>query len=371
MEPTKEIADLSLAYLTNEAPVMVIRADLAGSILAANRFAEIIIGGNIVGRQFNELPLNQNASINFASIPSGKEYRLNMPTQTGLPQTFYFRFYAAGDHIVAFGRMDYDEMESMRRQIVQLNNELSNLTRTLHKKNAELQQLNEQKNRLLGMTAHDLRHPLGVIQMYSEFLTDEARDRLSDEQMEFLRIIRMSSTNMRHMISDYLNISKIEAGKLDLHLRSIDLSALLRENIHLNGVLAAKKNISINFEEITPIINIQADKLKIEQVLNNLINNAVKFTPENKNIDVSLDKDGKQAIIIVRDQGVGIPAELKDRLFSPYEKARPRHSEFTDSSGLGLAIAKKIVECHGGRIWFESKENEGSSFFLHLPINYK
>jgi signal transduction histidine kinase len=369
MEPTKEIADLSLAYLMDEAPVIVIRLDLSGTILSANRFAETILGENIAGRHLNELALNQDFCRDFASIEGGTDYRLNMPTQTGLPQTFYFRFYPANEYMIAFGRFDYDEMESMRRKIVQLNNELSNLTRTLHKKNAELQQLNEQKNRLLGMTAHDLRHPLGVIQMYSEFLTDEARDRLSDEQMEFLQIIRMSSTNMRHMISDYLDISKIEAGKLDLHMQSVDLSAVLRENIQLNRVLADKKHISISFEEITPITDIQADKLKIEQVLNNLINNAVKFTPENKRIEVFLEKNGSQAIITVRDQGIGIPAEIKDRLFTPYEKARHRHSEFKDSSGLGLAIAKKIVECHGGRIWFESVENEGSRFFVSLPMS--
>lgn len=159
-----------------------------------------------------------------------------------------------------------------------LNNELATLQRDMVRKNVELQALNELKNRILGVAAHDLRSPLGVILSYSEFLEAELGDALTDEQRDFVVTIRQTSEFMLRMVTDLLDVSAIEAGQLRLDLEPTDLAQLVRRNVTLNRVLAARKDIAVEMELPDAIPPMPLDSGKLEQVVNNLIGNAVKFS---------------------------------------------------------------------------------------------
>jgi signal transduction histidine kinase len=257
----------------------------------------------------------------------------------------------------------YDELS-------RLNNELANMQRELAKKNAELEQLNQEKNRFLGMAAHDLRTPLGIVLTYSEFLADEVGQELAEEQQEFLTVIRQSSEFMLKLVDDLLDISNIEAGRLSLDLQPADLAALVERSVALNNVLSAKKSVIISFESAGDLPKVVLDAAKFEQVLNNLLSNAVKFSPPGAHVRVRLARRGDEVVLSVADQGPGIPAAELDRLFKPFVRGKARGTAGEKSTGLGLTIARRVVEGHGGRIWAESEEGRGSTFYVALPLHH-
>lgn len=255
-------------------------------------------------------------------------------------------------------------------EISRLNNELVAMQRELAKQNAELERLNALKNQFLGMAAHDLRNPLSVIMSYSNFLMEDAGAALNDEQREFLRIIRQSSEFMLHLVNDLLDIAQIEAGQLRLDLQPTDLVALVRRNLALNRVLAAKKNIEIQLND-EPLPPLPLDASKMEQVLNNLMDNAVKFSPPHTTITVRVARapdDDSSVLLTVQDQGPGIPPNELDKLFKPFQRASVKSPSGEKGTGLGLTIVKKIVEGHNGRIWVESQVGQGTTFFVTLPL---
>lgn len=256
----------------------------------------------------------------------------------------------------------YDELS-------RLNNELANLQRQLAKQNVELAQLNEQKNQFLGMAAHDLRNPLSIIRAYSDFLIDEAADILSEEHNGFLSVIRRSSEFMLQMVNDLLDVAEIESGQLRLDLHPQDVAALVERNVALNQVLAARKGIELILAQDGAIPNILADGSKIEQVLNNLIGNAVKFSYPGSTVQVCLSCENGWVVISVRDEGPGIPAGERDRLFQPFAKTSVKSTGGEKGTGLGLAIVRRIILGHGGEIWVESEVGEGTTFYVSLPAH--
>ncbi len=258
--------------------------------------------------------------------------------------------------------------DSVYEELSRLNNDMANLQRELAKKNAELEQLNQQKNRLLGMAAHDLRNPLGVISTYAEFLETEAAAVLNEEQREFVTTIKETSEFMLRLVTDLLDVTAIEAGQLNLDCQPADLAHLIQHNVTLNRVLAAKKAIAVEFDPPALRPKPAFDAGKIEQVLNNLIGNAVKFSHRGTRVRVSLAGTDEFATVSVADQGQGIPAADLPKLFKPFGTASVRATGGEPSTGLGLAIARRIIEGHGGRLWVESEVGRGSTFFFTLPV---
>lgn len=263
-----------------------------------------------------------------------------------------------------------DRDDAVYEEMTTLNNEMANLQRQLAKKNAELAELNEQKNRLLGMAAHDMRNPLGAIRTYAEFLEAEVADKLNDEQREFVTTIKEQSDFMLNLISDLLNVSAIEAGQLNLDRQPADLVRFIQRVVKLNDVLAAKKGIAVQFDAPTTPCELSFDASKIEQVLNNLISNALKFSHRGTNVRVRLVCDPLMVTLAVQDEGQGIPAKDLSKLFQPFSKTSVRTTDGEESTGLGLAIVRRIVEGHGGRIWVESEVGKGSTFSFTLPVAF-
>ncbi|MBC8115676.1 MAG: HAMP domain-containing histidine kinase, partial [Candidatus Saccharimonas sp.] len=260
--------------------------------------------------------------------------------------------------------------DAVYEELTTLNNDMANLHRELAKKNAELQQLNEQKNRLLGMAAHDLRTPLGAILTYAEFLEDELQAALNVEQREFLATIKELSEFMLRLVSDLLDVSAIEAGQLNLDRQPADLVRLIQRNVTLNRVLAAKKEIAVEFDPPAASLEFTFDAGKIEQVLNNLMGNAVKFSHRGTRVRVRLEHTAEAVTVAVQDEGQGIPAASLSRLFKPFSTTSVRSTGGEQSTGLGLAIVRRIVEGHGGRIWVESEVGKGSTFSFTLPVTF-
>lgn len=245
---------------------------------------------------------------------------------------------------------------------------LDRMSAELKEKNEALERVNAEKDALLGMAAHDLRNPLAVIMGISSLLLEELEGPLAPSQVEFLQHIESSSAFMRALIDDLLDISTIGSGRLVLESKEIDLVALIDHNVAMNTRLAAPKAIRLAWIPPARQVLVHADWTRLEQVLNNLISNAVKYSERGTTTAVRLESTDGFVAITVADQGPGIPADEQERLFRPFERASTRSTAGETSTGLGLAIAKKIVDAHGGRIELESSPGQGSTFRVHLPL---
>ncbi len=257
--------------------------------------------------------------------------------------------------------------EELLDEFSQVNNELATLQRELARKNAELMRLNEQKNRLLGMAAHDLRSPLSVVQSYSEFLRDEAGEILDEEQRRFVDAIWDSSRFMLSIIDDLLDVAQIEAGTLKLELAETDVVDLVQRIVVLNQVLASRKAIRLELATPTEPVLLFVDGRKIQQVLNNLLSNAIKFSHRDSTVWIVVQAGADMTRIAVRDEGEGIAAEDVPRLFQPFGRGSRTGTAGEPGTGLGLAIVRRIIEGHGGQVTLESAPGKGSTFTIALP----
>lgn len=262
----------------------------------------------------------------------------------------------------------FDGDSDLYNELARLNNELVTAQRELIKRNIELERLHELKNEFIGMAAHDLRNPLQAIQGYSEMLLNKHFGELNAEQQQFISVIRRNSDFMVKLITDLLYISKIDAGKLKLEPAETDLIELLRKNIELNRLLLERKQIRLLFSAADDLPTVMVDPAKIEQVLNNLLSNAGKFSAPNTTIEVRVEKSDTEIVVSVKDEGQGIPADEISRLFIPFEHLSVKSTGGEQSTGLGLAIVKRVVEGHKGRIWVQSEVGVGSTFSFSLPL---
>jgi len=239
----------------------------------------------------------------------------------------------------------------------------------LKKSNAELTKLNEVKNQFLGMATHDLRNPLTIILTCSDLLLTPTSQPLPVEtKTDFIQRIRSNAGFMLNLINDLLDITRIESGKLNLDLRLVNLVALIKHNLDLNSILAKTKQIELQFRYSEPIQQAMVDPMRIEQVLNNLISNAINFSSPNSTIEVTTTTEGNYVKVAVRDNGLGIAEDDMVKLFKPFEKTSVTSASGEKSTGLGLAIAKKIVESHKGRIWVESKPGIATTAYFTIPV---
>lgn len=295
------------------------------------------------------------------------DWELNVPLAAEIRLLHFAGAAQADGGLLIVAALSSRDAPACHDELMRINNELATIQRELARKNAELSRANQQKNQLLGMAAHDLRNPLGVIQAYSQFLLEEAAPCLEKEQVEFLDAIHASAEFMLRMVEDLLDVSRIDAGKLVLDRKPADVVALVRRVVVLNRVLVEKKRIDLRFEPAEASIEIPLDAHKIEQVLNNLLTNAAKFSPPGSPVEVHIARDGAEVLLSVADRGQGIPAAELDRLFRPFGRTSVQSTAGEKSTGLGLAIARRIVEGHGGRIWVESEVGRGSTFRFTLP----
>jgi signal transduction histidine kinase len=257
--------------------------------------------------------------------------------------------------------------DPMYNEISRLNNELVAMQRELTGKNVELAKLNALKNQFLGMAAHDLRNPLQGILFYSQFLLDDP-EKLDASQTEFITAIRDQSHYMASLVNDLLDVATIESGKLQLDLQPVDMVKLAQTNLTRNRLIASRKTITLNLEaDAIPMLLL--DAAKMEQVLDNLTTNAIKYSPPGSRICIRLQNSVGEMLLSVQDEGPGIPPAEMDRLFKPFQKTSVKSTGGEKSIGLGLVIVKRIVTGHGGRIWVVSQVGAGSTFYVAVPCS--
>jgi sensor domain CHASE-containing protein/sensor histidine kinase regulating citrate/malate metabolism len=240
--------------------------------------------------------------------------------------------------------------------------------RLLHEKQmAEV--ANRTKSEFLANMSHELRTPLNSIIGFSDLLYEKVYGELSEKQKKAVGNISRSGKHLLNLINDILDLSKVEAGKLELDYKEFELAGKLNSMKNLLSPIADQKNIEININVDKDLSTIRADEARFAQIMYNLMDNAIKFSNENGIVEVRAAKRGELVEVIVKDNGIGIKAEDQHKLFKPFSQVDSFSSKKFQGTGLGLSLVKQIVNLHGGYVWFNSKIGEGSTFAFVIPIN--
>ncbi len=234
----------------------------------------------------------------------------------------------------------------------------------------QARELNERKNRMLAIAAHDIRNPLSGVLSLLRMLSKSLAGRLDTSEQELMQMGKSVIYNALNMVSNLLDVSKIESGNLILDRRPANISKLIERCIEESNYLSEPKNISVVYTSKIDSQEVAIDKSKIKQVMSNLISNAVKYSHSGTvvRIQTELQADGR-LLVSVADQGQGVPESELPKLFQPFSKTSVKPTAGEPSTGLGLMICKKIVEAHGGRIWVDSVDGEGSVFYWTIPLD--
>jgi signal transduction histidine kinase len=232
--------------------------------------------------------------------------------------------------------------------------------------NSELNRANRHKSEFLANMSHELRTPLNSILGFSQLLLEGDGGVLSAEQRQDVEIISQNGRHLLALINDLLDISKLEAGKAQLHRGAVDVAALVSECVEGVRSLARTKKLELESEVLPDVGQVFGDGPKIKQVLLNLLGNAIKFT-DSGSVRVRVERQGADLKVSVRDTGIGVPPEDRERIFESFQQGRSGLSGKYQGTGLGLAICRHLVEMHGGRIWVESTPGEGSTFSFTIP----
>ncbi len=221
----------------------------------------------------------------------------------------------------------------------------------------------------IAMLVHDIRAPLSVIKGAADILIHE-RENLNQENVaKLLHQISITSDEVLRLVNDILDVSKIEAGKFEIEKTPSDLNLLLQAEVDEFLAVADKGGVKLEARTDTNVQKVNIDVEKMKRVLNNLISNALKFTPTQGLIVVSSKKEDNNVKVSVSDTGTGIPDDVKGRLFHKFVQAGGLAKSDTKGTGLGLVIVKEIVEKHGGNIWIENNTPQGSVFVFTIPIS--
>ncbi len=222
------------------------------------------------------------------------------------------------------------------------------------------------KSQFLSTVSHELRTPLSAILGFSDLLGDRRTGALTGRQQEYVENIRISGRHLAHLINEFLDLSRIEAGHVDLSLEAVSLEVAIPEVLESLKPLADKKELRVRYADCPGVV-VRADRIRLRQVLTNLVGNAVKFTPPGGGIEISAREDSGRVKVEVLDTGPGIAKEEQALVFQSFYQAKTsgRH----DGSGLGLAISKRLIEAQGGDLGLESELGQGSRFFFTLPVD--
>jgi signal transduction histidine kinase len=240
------------------------------------------------------------------------------------------------------------------------------IQRLLTEQNTRLRELDLMKDEFVSLVSHELRTPLTSIRGYLELLLEEGGN-LTSEQERFLGVVDRNSERLLDLVGDLLFLAQVDAGKLTIEREDVDFEQVVQDSVETLRPIAESRRIKL-ITSITPVPRLVGDRARLSQVLDNLLSNALKFTPEGGRVSVSLHADGDRAVVEVQDNGVGIPGAEQNRLFERFFRSSRATENAIPGTGLGLAITKAIAERHGGRISVESEEDVGTSVRVELPL---
>jgi signal transduction histidine kinase len=261
------------------------------------------------------------------------------------------------------GAVELLETFANQLALVLLNAQLS---RRLEKRNLELEIANRYKSEFLASMSHELRTPLNAVIGFSEVLLEQMFGPINERQEEYLRDIHGSGTHLLELLNEILDLSKVEAGRMELEYSAFELRALLDDAALLLHERATAHSIQLRVEAGPDVGIVYSDELRLKQVVLNLTANAVKFTGDGGSVVVRAERNGPEIAITVVDTGVGVPETDRERIFESFQQGGPSRS-LEEGTGLGLTLSRRIVELLGGRMWLESEVGVGSTFGFSIP----
>jgi signal transduction histidine kinase len=257
-----------------------------------------------------------------------------------------------------------DYLHEANQIILTMHEELKQQKDEIVSKNEELQNLNLEKNNLIGIVAHDLKSPLNQIKGLVSIIK-MTQTSLDPEGSNYLGLIENSVNRLGYMISKILDIEAIESRQLNLSIQKMDINESVRTIVMRFEPEAESKEIKLHLNS-SAALHVEADVGYITQIVENLLSNAIKFSPARKNIFIDVAGNDDKVTVMVKDEGPGMTEDDKKKLFNKYQKLSARPTANESSTGLGLSIVKKFVEAMNGRIWCESEEGKGASFFVEF-----
>jgi len=348
--------------------------DPAGIITDVNKQMEALTGctrDELIGAPFkNYFTDPEQAEMSIKLVLSEKEvtnYELTVRARDGQETVVSYNattFYDRDRKLqgVFAAARDVTERKRLDQVLLEKNVELENARAVADKTNLA-------KSDFLANMSHELRTPLNSVIGFSEVLQNQMFGPINKKQQEYVGNILTSGKHLLSLINDILDLSKVESGKMELELSYFPLQETLEASLIMFREKALKEGISLHLElDQLADINISADQRKFKQILFNLLSNAVKFTPVNGTVAVNATRDGAFIEISVKDTGVGIKDEDIPKLFQTFTQLESVYTKKYEGTGLGLALTRKLVELHGGRIWVKSEVDKGSSFIFNIPI---
>lgn len=259
-------------------------------------------------------------------------------------------------------------VQEIREFNTTLKQRIANATEELRTSNTMLRQLDKAKDEFVSMASHQLRTPLTSVKGYISMVLEGDAGKISDSQRQLLDEAFTSSERMVNLINDFLNVSRIQTGKFIIDKHSVDLSKLVEQEINGLQSTAVAHKVKFIYDKPKNFPDINVDEGKIRQVVMNFIDNSIYYSPDNTTVNINLSVEGNYVVFVVKDNGIGVPQSERAQLFTKFYRASNARKRRPDGTGVGLYLAKKIIDAHDGRVIFESTVDAGSTFGFRLPI---
>jgi PAS domain S-box-containing protein len=368
--------------LLEAAPDAILEVDRQGRIVLVNAQGERLFGyarAELLGkpveilipRRFQNHPHHRDAYFGdpvmrpmgtglelYAKRADGSEFAVDVTLSPNEVE--------GADRVICVVR-DVTERKRAEEQIQTLNQNLEQRTEALELQNREVERANRLKDEFLASMSHELRTPLNSIIGFSDLLAERGNEQFTPKQKRFIGHIQQGARHLLELINDILDLSKIEAGHLELKYEDFNVSAAAAEVLATVRPIAVAKSIELT-STFPEGLSLDGDRLRFKQVLYNLLSNAIKFTAAGGRVSIDCSKAGGVAQFAVADNGIGIPAGEHEAIFSSFHQVGTTTKGVREGTGLGLAITKRLIEQHGGRIWVESALGKGSRFYFTLPL---
>lgn len=357
------------------APVGILICDEEGTVIGANRQALLILGSGLdsdtlVGENLlNGEPFKDSGiRVAIKKAISGEQidlenFRFRCPSGKSVYLDIRMRTTSSRD-----GKIRVIGILSDATQRVKLQQQLERSYMSLTEAYQELQRVDKMKTRFIDTVSHELRTPLTVMRGYLELLQSEYYDKLDTKIVGKLKSIRANTERLYDLVEAMLDVARIEQGAMEIVKQETSVKNLIEEVLSSQRGLAHDKRQEITLIIEGEIAPISIDQRKIRDALKSILNNAIRYTPEGGKIQVGLADEGKMIHIWVKDNGIGIPTSELEKIFDRFHIVVAKElSHQVDRMGLGLPLAKGIVDAHGGKIWVESEVGKGSVFHIHLP----
>jgi PAS domain S-box-containing protein len=371
----KKSMEVQYRQLVENANSIILRMDTKGNVTFFNKYAEHFFGFS----QAEILGKNVIGTIVASTDSSGRDLKAMIDDIVVNP----FRYVENknenmlrnGERVwIAWTNKAVLDEDGRVRGVFSIGNNITKLKQAeeeILKAKEAAESANKAKSSFLANMSHELRTPLNAIIGFSELVKDENVGALNDKQKEYLGYVWESGKHLLSLLNDILDLSKVEAGKMELEFAEFDLNELFKKSLAFVSDKALKKAVTLLTDIKEGIRFVRADERKIKQVVFNLVSNAMKFTPDGGKVGIEARKtDDNQILVCVWDTGIGIEAKDSHKVFSEFEQITSDYSRQYTGTGLGLPLSKKFIELHGGLMWFESKgKDKGSRFYFTLPLN--